>query len=138
MYILHEEVYVFHRHKLYYLAPLRQCRFYMIRQGRTLGGVDWVSRLDFWLEMSHAVKIRSITSASLTLLISATILSFQHIFPYNFGSSLRKQACYILLKTTENKVLLPTTFIFSFQFCVGKMSSNPIESDSTTPAGKLN
>ena len=31
---------------------------------------------------------------------SATILFFQHIFPYNFGSSLQKQACYILLKTT--------------------------------------
>ena len=74
-----------------------QCRFYMIRQGRTLGGVDWVSRLDFWLEMSHAVEIGSSTSASLTPLNSATILSFQHIFPYNFGSSLQKQACYILL-----------------------------------------
>ena len=78
------------------------------------GGFDWVSRLEFRLEMSCAGEIGSSPLASLTPLNSATIRSFQHVIPYNFGSSLQKQACYILLKTTENKLLLPITFIFSF------------------------
>ena len=74
-------------------------------------GFDRVSRLQFRLEMSRAAEIGSSTSAGLAPLNSATILSFQHIFPYNFDSSLQKYACYILLKTTGNKLLFLITFM---------------------------
>ena len=62
--------------------------------------------------MSRAAEIGSSTSPSLTPLILVTILSFQHISPYNFASSVQKQACYILLKTTENKLLFLITFMY--------------------------
>ena len=53
-------------------------------------GFDWVSQLPFRLEMSRAAEIGSTASASLTAQILVKSLSFQHIFPYNFGSSLQK------------------------------------------------
>ena len=43
---------------------------------------------------------------------SHTTMSFQQRFPYKFGSSLQKYACYILLKTTENKLLFLFIFIW--------------------------
>ena len=81
-----------------------------------IGSAGWISgwkchvrsRSEVQLRLPHTTKFRcnSIFSA------------------YNFGSRLQKQACYILLKTTENKLLVPITFIFSFHILTCSIFDN--------------
>ena len=81
--------------------------------GCTEHGGEWVRiGLEFRLEMSRVVEIGNSTSASLIPLIQSQFYLFSIIFPYNFGSSLQKYACYIYLKTTENKLLFLIIFMW--------------------------